>query len=82
MRKCLRVDEDSFVAPHLPGLAHTERRQRIDHMIPKRALLQEGAHRLPHVPSGLELNVHRSLVSGRHAEKCSILQMEESSWIQ
>ena len=76
MRQRLRVGEDSFVAPHLPGLSYTERRQRIDHMIPKRALLQEGAHRLPHVPSGLERNVHRSLVPGRHAERCSALQME------
>ena len=46
LRDLLRIREVSFVSPHLPGLAHPERRERIDHVIPKRVLLQEGANRL------------------------------------
>ena len=58
LRDLLRVREISFVTAHLPGLSHPERRQRIDHVIPKRALRQEGADRLPHVPGGLEREVY------------------------
>ena len=46
LRDLLRIREVSFVSPYLPGLAHPERRERIDHVIPKRVLLQEGANRL------------------------------------
>ena len=58
MRDLLRVREIALVTAHLSGLLHPERRQRIDHVMPKRTLLQEGVDRLPHVPGGLEREVY------------------------
>ena len=64
--------------PHLPGLAHPERRERIDHVIPKRVLLQEGANRLPHVPGGLERKVHLTVFSAGSTRRAALHELVES----
>ena len=60
LRDLLCVGQVSLVASHLPSLAHPEGRERIDDVIPKRALLKECTNRLPHVSGGLEREVHRT----------------------
>ena len=78
LRDLLRIHEVSFVSPHLPGLAHPERRERIDHVIPKRVLLQEGANRLPHVPGGLERKVHLTVFSAGSTRRAALHELVES----
>ena len=76
----LRVRQVPLVSAHLARLPHAESRQRIDHRVRERALLEKGADRFPDVPGGLKRELHPRVSAEHPGRSATLYELGQSGF--